>query len=446
VHADATSERDQILAQARAEAEAAQERARALEIRRDELLAELESVRSTVARLEGEIDETRVAPPAPRVAEPHAEELERPVEEEAYSGVRIIPARDDDEEEPESGPVGQPVETMAMVEEVRRLHDVPAPEPVVATEPEQPAAEAEEPAEAEEESAPVEVVEASSAAETELVEEPTDDLPQTPPEDDDDLDDLFAALRSPEDAETTPAEPVPTEPEPSEEATEPEPRPEPEPPPTTEQTGAHAPARNAHHPDVERAIEERDRRLIPITNGALRGMKRELADAQNEALEGLRADPDGWRPSRTELAEHLEPTLLLVRDAARRAGVTWALEWLGVDVAVPGQPSGNGSAAAGDLGASLERALDRATDGPARSAEVSRVFRTWRSDTAERHLRSEAGRAYHEGIAAAAEAAGRPVELVVVRACPQCAEAAESSDQPIPPVHEGCRCILLPAR
>ena len=43
-----------------------------------------------------EIDETRAAPPVVRAPEPEADEPTRPPEEEAYSGVRIIPARDDD--------------------------------------------------------------------------------------------------------------------------------------------------------------------------------------------------------------------------------------------------------------------------------------------------------------------------------------------------------------
>lgn len=411
VSSDAIAERDRILAEAREAADAAQARAHALEVRRDELLGELESVRATVARLEGEIDEKRAAIDA--VPEP-VEDVDRP-DGASFEGVRIIPASD---EEPDDGPVGDPVETMDVVEEVRRLHETPAVEdvPEVAPEP----APTPEPVPAPEPPAP----------EPAPAEEAT-----TGPEPDDDLGGIFAALRG--EPEEIPGEAV--------ESPTPEPEPGPEEP---EPETVDEPALRPLHRDgeAEAAVDERDRRLIPITNGALRGVKRELADAQNHALEGLRTDPDGWRPARAELAEHFDPTLVVVRDQARRSGIEWAQSVLGTDAKVGGSASGDGSAMAGDLAASLERAVARGSDGAAKSAEVSRVFRSWRADSAERHLRSEAAHAYHEGVRDAAVAAGGSVGMVVLRSCPACAEAAESPDVPLPPVHDGCRCILLPTR
>lgn len=225
-------------------------------------------------------------------------------------------------------------------------------------------------------------------------------------------------------------EPV-VEPEPE---PEPEPNPEPEPGPPIKEDPA----------EVEAAVEQRDRRIIPITNGALRGVKRELADAQNEALEGIRKDSDTWRPSRSELSEHLEPTLLLVRDAARRSGAEWAAGLLGTDFSVSGSPDLSDSVMAGDLAASIERALDRGTDAAGKGAEVSRVFRSWRSDAAERHLRTEALRAFHSGAREAATAAGVDVAVWQTRGCSTCAEAVESGETVVPPIHDGCSCILLP--
>lgn len=409
---DAIAERDRILGEAREAADAAQARAHALEVRRDELLSELESVRATVSRLEGEIDQKRAAIEA--VPEPI--DVVEPPDEASYDGVRIIPAAADDDDVDE-GPVGEPVETMDVVEEVRRLHEVPPePEVEVGSGPD-----LEETAEAEVEPEPAPEVEVEPVAAPEVEPEP---------EPADDLGGIFAALRG------TAEEPaaVPATPDEAAGADHQAPPDEAELPPLH------------HNGDAEAAVEERDRRLIPITNGALRGVKRELADAQNHALEGLRNDPDGWRPARTELAEHFDPSLVVVRDQARRAGIEWALSVLDADVKVPGTASGDGSAMAGDLAASLERAVGRGADGAARSAEVSRVFRSWRADSAERHLRSEAAHAYHEGIRDAAAAAGASTRLVVLRSCPACAEAAEASELAIPPVHDGCRCVLVPAR
>lgn len=452
LHSDATAERDRILGEAREAAEAAQSRARALEVRRDELLAELESVRATVSRLEGEIDEKRTrleTRPEPE-ATPAVEDVERPAETESYGSIRIIPPPEDEEDgDEDEGSMGQPVETMAMVEEVRRLHAEPPPE-----EPDAPIAA---------ESAPID-----AGVSAEVVDEPDDpgDVeghPEPPvvvaePDDDDEvaveppsggaLDDLFAALRGGDAGADAPAPIDDAGRAGLDESRAPE-APEPEPvidetPPESHPPPAPSHERADRRVDAEAAIEERDRRLIPITNGALRGVKRELADAQNHALEGLRTDPEGWRPSRAELSEHFEPSLVLVRDAARRAGIEWALGHLGVEATVGGRPSADTSALAGDLAASIERALTRGADGQARSAEVSRVFRSWRSDTAERHLRTEAGRAYHEGVRDAADAAGHRVTLEVVRACPACAEAAEADEVTLPPVHDGCRCVLVP--
>ncbi len=414
LHTDATTESDRMLGEAREAADAAQARAHALEVRRDELLSELESVRSTVSRLEGEIDERRgeleTAPEPAPVPAPDPEVVELTGQEESYGGVRVIPAPAD-AEEPDTGPVGEPVETMDVVEEVRRLKEEPesAPEPEVEPPPTT-------------EAQPAEV-------EPEVVPEPDSGTPE------DGLSDLFASLRGGSE------EPEAEEPEP---AAEVEPQPEPLDPEPELRGQSTEPAFREDPAEVEKAVEQRDRRIIPITNGALRGVKRELADAQNESLEGIRKESDTWRPSRTELSEHLEPTLLLVRDSARRSGAEWAAERLGTDFTVSGSPDMGDSVMAGDLAASIERALDRGTDAAGKGAEVSRVFRSWRSDSAERHLRAEALKAFHRGIQEAVSAAGHDVAVHQSRACSTCAETVESGEVVLPPIHDGCSCILLP--
>ena len=55
-------------------------------------------------------------------------------------------------------------------------------------------------------------------------------------------------------------------------------------------------------------IEERDARLLPITNRALRGVKKAVTDAQNVALDSLRID-DTWHPESQVLAEMMQADL-----------------------------------------------------------------------------------------------------------------------------------------
>src|SRR5690606_10593699 len=58
--AQARADHDDIIAAAHRQAQAAQERARALEERRSELMDEIEAVRGTLASLEGELEEKRL--------------------------------------------------------------------------------------------------------------------------------------------------------------------------------------------------------------------------------------------------------------------------------------------------------------------------------------------------------------------------------------------------
>lgn len=416
--ADAETERDRIIEAARRTAEQAQERARALEVRRDELLGELESVRGTVQRLESEIDEKR------QQLEPEPEsEPEPEATTEWGDGIRVIPPSEVVEDPATEGDLGEPVDALAMVEEVRRIR---APEPgkghVRVVEPEEDTPVAEEPAPDEAEAAaPEEAPEDSPAATEEPAAEPADE--PAPAADGDELAALFSALRGGDEPVEEPEQP--TEPEPGPEpASDAEPSP-PEPAPTSP-SGAHA--------DL---LAARTSALLPIVNGALRGIKRELADAQNRALEALRLEGE-WSPSQATLANQFAERLGEVRTAAYAAG--WAA------FGGTGDPDGTpdaSSAFAGDLAGSLLRAVGKGADTAGKSTELSRTFRAWRTDAAERHLRAEATRAHSEGARAAILAAGGTPHLVASeRGCSQCRSAVGPLDGGVPPLHGDCSCVV----
>ena len=80
---EAKKRHDDLIEQAYRQAESAQERTRALEERREELMLELETVRSTLSRLEGTLEERR-------------EDLDLSAES---TSVRVVPARTEPDEE-----------------------------------------------------------------------------------------------------------------------------------------------------------------------------------------------------------------------------------------------------------------------------------------------------------------------------------------------------------
>lgn len=407
---DAEVERDQIVEAARRTADQAQERARALEVRRDELLKELESVRGTVQRLESEIDEKR------QQLEPESEpeDDDGPAVPEWGDGIRVIPPSDVESAAPVEDELGEPVDALAMVEEVRRMHD---PEPgkghVRVVDPEGGSPEPEPEPEPMPEPSVVDEVQEPEAAEQEA-DPPVDELTA-----------LFSALRGDEPQQEAGSDSA-TEPE-AEGAPDPDPEPDPAPEPATA---------GAEH-DHATLLQERTTALLPIVNGALRGVKRELADAQNRALEALRLEGE-WTPSQSRLTEQFAERLDEVRASAYAIG--WAAG------GGSGDPQGTPevtSAFAGDLAGSLLRAVGKGSDTAAKSTELSRTFRSWRSDAAERHLRAEAIQAHAEGFVAATSAAGGAASLLVAdRGCSQCQAAAGPLDGGVPPLHAECSCVV----
>jgi len=337
---DATRRRDDIIAQANRQASAAQERTRALEQRRDELLEELESVRATLTRLEGGLEERKDRldvtnePSSVKVVHPGPADAAKFDQWALGETVRVVP--------PEDRPRYplSPLEDIELESEPQRHPETPVDEP--RSEPE-PSAGIEE-------------------ADAERVDEP---------EVEDDVESLFASLRhtgedAVEDGEAAGAaeEPVGDDPD-------------------------------AGHD----WIDERDSRLLPITNRALRGVKKAMTEMQNIALDGLRTD-DEWRPAEEPIADAVRADLIALWTESYAAGHSVAELMTGSKLKRPATPHAETpvefAAAVGDA---VNAAIQGAGPGQReRQSAAARVFRLWRSDEADRWMRETAILAYELGI------------------------------------------------
>ena len=454
---EARSKHDDIIETARKQADAAQERARALEVRRDELLAELETVRSRIHAMEADIEERR---------EPV------PVEPTQPASVRLIPADRSDEAKPKGSTQGwsptdtikiipaegkrmdrdEPVDAALLADEVRRLRDEAAMAELAADQ-DEPAVEDEE-----------DQVESPVLVEEEEPAEPSDDEPAAPPAEvrqpvaDEPsgqtqdkpwaLDSLFATLRSePAEVPTAAAAEYPPEP-----AVEEVGKAGPEEPELDEPSPA---------PGADNAIGERDRLLLPITNRVLRGVKRQLTEAQNITLEDVRVN-EKWNPESVDLADRIRGDLVVLVQESFAAGHSAAGAGLGADVIRPKPSKSDIPDHSDEFSVALADALAHVAEsageqGPrALSASLSRVYRAWRTDEAERRLREYAARAFHRGVLAGGARAGATKVRWVLsgRGCTTCRAAGKvgtvaiDSDFPgidgVPPVHPGCACTIVP--
>jgi DivIVA domain-containing protein len=369
ITADAAKRRDEIIDGANRQAAAAQERARALENRRDELLEELENVRATLTKLEGSLEERREAldltqapePSSVRVVHPPADAKEQ---WELGETVRVV--------HPDQAARADPDAVMAdeVSDQVARIQRS-GPEPASDhSEPEPP------PMEPDDEVSPP--VESRSDVQSEPEPEPT---PEPRPESrtGDDVGALFAALRG--GADTAPDTGLPEQAVPEEAMGEESERIE-----TSDEGGTDW-------------IAVRDSKLLPITNRALRGVKKAMAEVQNVALDNLRTDGD-WEPNEGAIAESVHAELVGVWTESFAAGHSVAEEMAGSKLKRPATPVSKADTEfASDLVAAVTSALGSAGDGPReRQSAASRVFRVWRSDEAERRIRDIAILGYETGI------------------------------------------------
>jgi DivIVA domain-containing protein len=471
---DAQTKHDQLLETAHRQAEAAQERARALEGRRQELGRELESLREALTRAETELDEKREAlslsPPTSETGEPAAPEwrggdtvrVVRPVEGAVAGELGSVRRLDGEREAPQplpeikvipaselakragSGPAGAtgvpapaPAESAGDSPPVGETVAEPEPEPSQETEdgvgsgpePEAEIAVGEEPSsiepagEAEAEAAPEPVTEEEEAEHAPAVAEParTDILT-------DDVLGIFDRLRHPD---QPPAEPAPTLPAGTDEPLE-----------------RLAPRkRREPAPDL---LALREQRLLPITNRSLRNLKRQLTEEANVALDEIRLTEGEWQPDEAGLAERLRADLVVLAAESFGAGHGTAEELIGERVPRPSTPKMDPDPMfAGHLMRELKETLEegkQAGHGPHQMATVvSRLFRAWRTDEAERRVRSMALSAFHQGLAVTLTDAGRSMKLIVAgKGCATCRAAAEEEVliEHLPPFHGGCECMV----
>jgi len=339
----ARGESNGMLAAASQQAEQAQERARALEDRRAELLTELESTRASISNLEEEIDSRRQALEAPA---PVVKPEPNPGFHSTSDGgsVRIVA---------QSRSVTlKPVDAEELVADVVALRSGAAvdpveddPEPEAAVEPETVAVIAPPPVE---ESKPEVQPDPDERASDEALpsESATDEIGS-----------LFASLR--EDAEERS---VSEKPEPEKESDAPIAEAElveavtPEPP-----------------PEADSEPESSDATLIPLQNAVLKDIKRALIDLQNDTLEHLRTD-DEWTPTKafTNKFKAAFGDLAISITGSKADGTGAAKEF------------------SADLHAAVSGAISKARESGAGDRQVassaSRVFRMWRADESERRV------------------------------------------------------------
>jgi hypothetical protein len=423
--ARAKAESETLVENARREAEAAQERARVLEERRGELMAELETAQAAISQFESELEAKRASLSTAGIA-PSTSVRVIPTEEpdqgeyfDAEQKVRVVSTTSLDELEP--------VDADDLVAEVERLHQQrdaaadapePAPEPVVAAAPEPVIAAVPEPA-------PEPVPVAADVAVSES--EPAGD----------ELEDLFTSLRAVDDQPSgngvTPSN-------------------------GTAAAVAVAPLQVVTGVDP---FDLRDRLLLPVTNRALHELKRQIVDLQNIVLEEMRTQGDDFNPDRAEFESALGDAVRTLAAESLVAGFTASAELSG-ETTTPHpevEPPDPTSEVAGALFDEVTEVMARSRQAEAGSRQlasaVSRVFRTWRTDGAERWLRAASFASYHEGLLwGLAELGTERVQGVVSgSSCSECPARIGEAWVPgealpegtgIPPVHVDCACSLVP--
>jgi DivIVA domain-containing protein len=456
--AEGRAERDEMMEQAARATDAAQERTRALERRREELMAELEDLRlqrfqRTDPPTPGAAETVRLVHPGEQSATPLLEPLDEdgrglnpppmPVPPAGVSPVRNAPFADGSEAvrlvKSSDSPFDEEVDGDQLADEVARLRAVgseAAPAEMGTDETDTDETDTDEPDEAAGED---EEIDPSSRSDVQVARawtEPASRRPRT-----DELGSLFRELRVEESADESPRASAADRHEPGKAA--------------VEGGVSEGTAIDELLPSAPLdAFELRDTALLPITNRVLRDVKRQLADVQNIELDQLKNDPANWQPERSALEKQLSQELTIVERESFNAGYGSAATLLGVEasgrVRVPsGDTSPFISALFDDVVLTVQASRESGHTAQMLGAEVSRVYRVWRTDEAERRLRHLAGAAYHNGLLRGlADGGATGVEIAVHGSCGSCKVRADMgvsvSDSGVLPVHEDCRCTIVP--
>jgi len=151
----------------------------------------------------------------------------------------------------------------------------------------------------------------------------------------------------------------------------------------------------------------REEMLLPVVSQFLRQFKRLLAEEQNRVLEGIRVGDLVWNAEEVDnrLRSHLE----MLIEQSWQAGHSAAERIADRDISKPGYEAAPERGFAHLLVADVTEAIDMAgsvENISQRSRVTSRVFRIWRSDTLESHLRDLGSKYYQQGLAQSLREAG----------------------------------------
>ena len=356
---------DQMIESAQQRVSAIQERVLALERHRDQLLEEIGGIRSGAAPIGVKlVDQTGalIYRPAPEV-----EETAHVTPQHEMSGlVRVIPQ--DEAEETSTADMPQPQEAASDPADERPTKD-PAPGAV----PEDGVAGA----------APAPAGEPGKSTSGDESTHSQDAL--------EGLEDLFASLRKEAPAASRSSSTRPVGRNGSADAA----------PPSTE------PRRQSPAMGEAEAETLREEMLLPVANRFLRLFKRLLAEEQNRVLEGLRVGDLHWNAE--EVDGRLRSHMQMLMEQSWQAGHSAAERMVGRDTAKPAFEAEPERGFAHLLVADVTEAIDMAGSAEnlaQRSRVVSRVFRIWRTDTLESHLRDLGSKYYRQGLARSLGEAG----------------------------------------
>jgi hypothetical protein len=186
-----------------------------------------------------------------------------------------------------------------------------------------------------------------------------------------------------------------------------------------------------------------------------------LVEAQNQALEDLRLI-DGWEPDERIVTDEVSEALSTLARESMVEGFAAAAEMMHTDETPqpddvdPGDPSPE---FAGALIEAAQGAVTRSRGSGAGHREIasalSRVFRSWRTDEAERRVQFASRAAYHVGVTAAladlgateleVKPSGRPCRECPANKGPWAIADGLPSGTVMPPARLECACTIVPS-